>query len=70
MGVYQGVSSAALAATTPTQPSPMIMAPGGEMSRMAADMSGMAAQAQAAESGMALNDSESFFDKLMRQIQE
>ncbi|MBA0049348.1 PPE family protein, partial [Mycobacteroides sp. LB1] len=48
----------------------MIMAPGGEMSRMAADMSGMAAQAQAAESGTALDSSESFFDKLMRQIQE
>ncbi|WP_064631337.1 PPE domain-containing protein [Mycobacteroides immunogenum] len=70
MGIYQGVSTAAVAAVAPTQPSPMIMAPGGEMSRMAADMSGMAAQAQASESGMALNDSESFFEKLMRQIQE
>ncbi|WP_207557582.1 PPE domain-containing protein, partial [Mycobacteroides abscessus] len=70
MGVYQGVSTAAVASVAPTPPAPTIMAPGGEMSRMAADMSGMAAQAQAAESGMALNDSESFFDKLMRQIQE
>lgn len=70
MSAYQGVSSTALAATAPTEPSPMIMAPGGEMSRMAADMSGVAAQAHAAESGTALDDSESFFDKLMRQIQE
>ncbi|OHU28986.1 PPE family protein [Mycobacteroides franklinii] len=70
MGIYQGVSTAAVTAVAPTQPAPMIMAPGGEMSRMAADMSGMAAQAQAAESGTALDDSESFFDKLMRQIQE
>ncbi|WP_078326297.1 PPE domain-containing protein [Mycobacteroides salmoniphilum] len=70
MGVYQGVSTAAVMSVPPTQPSPMIMAPGGEMSRMAADMSGMAAQAQAAESGTALDDSESFFEKLMRQIQE
>ncbi|MUM17547.1 PPE family protein [Mycobacterium sp. CBMA271] len=70
MGVYQGVSTAAVMSVPPTQPSPMIMAPGGEMSRMAADMSGMAAQAQAAESGTALDSSESFFQKLMRQIQE
>ncbi|TDZ90358.1 putative PPE family protein PPE47/PPE48 [Mycobacteroides salmoniphilum] len=70
MGIYQGVSTAAVMSVPPTQPSPMIMAPGGEMSRMAADMSGMAAQAQAAESGTALDDSESFFEKLMRQIQE
>ncbi|WP_078312350.1 MULTISPECIES: PPE family protein, partial [unclassified Mycobacterium] len=70
MGIYQGVSTAAVMSVAPTQPAPMIMAPGGEMSRMAADMSGMAAQAQAAESGTALDDSESFFEKLMRQIQE
>ncbi|WP_109410507.1 PPE domain-containing protein, partial [Mycobacteroides saopaulense] len=70
MSIYQGVSSTALAAAAPTEPSPMIMAPGGEMSRMAADMTGMAAQAQAAESGTALDNSESFFEKLMRQIQE
>ncbi|SLH85086.1 Probable PPE family protein [Mycobacteroides abscessus subsp. abscessus] len=66
MGVYQGVSSAALAATTPTQPSPMIMAPGGEMSRMSADMMSMAAQPQAAESGSALDSSNNIMDQLMR----
>ncbi|MGL5444662.1 MAG: PPE family protein, partial [[Mycobacterium] stephanolepidis] len=70
MGVYQGVSSTALAATAPAEPSPMIMAPGGEVTARMADMSGLAAQAQAAESGTALDDSESFFEKLMRQIQE
>ncbi len=66
MGVYQGVSSTALAATTPTQPSPIIMAPGGEMSRMSADMMSMAAQPQAAESGSALDSSNNIMDQLMR----
>ncbi|WP_134047742.1 PPE family protein [Mycobacteroides franklinii] len=66
MSVYQGVSSTALAATTPTQPSPMIMAPGGEMSRMSADMTSMAAQPQALESGTALDSSNNITDQLMR----
>ncbi|AMW19734.1 PPE family protein [Mycobacteroides chelonae] len=70
MGVYQGVSTAAVASVAPTTPAPMIMAPGGEVTSRMADMSGLAAQAQAAESGTALDDSESFFEKLMRQIQE
>ncbi|MFA4082719.1 PPE domain-containing protein [Mycobacteroides salmoniphilum] len=65
MGAYQGVSSAAVASAAPTTPSPLIMAPGGEMSRMAADMSGLAAQAQAAESGSALDSSNSVIDQLM-----
>lgn len=43
MGVYQGVSNAAVASAVPTTTSPLIMAPGGELSRMAADMSGFAA---------------------------
>jgi PPE-repeat protein len=66
MGVYQGVSSTALAATAPTEPSPMIMAPGGEMSRMSADMTSMAAQPQALESGTALDNSNNMIDQLMR----
>ncbi|WP_078285130.1 PPE family protein [Mycobacteroides chelonae] len=66
MGVYQGVSSTALAATAPTEPSPMIMAPGGEMSRMSADMTSMAAQPQALESGTALDNNNNMIDQLMR----
>ncbi|WP_078324149.1 PPE family protein [Mycobacteroides salmoniphilum] len=66
MSVYQGVSGAALAATAPTQPSPMIMAPGGEMSRMSADMMSMSAQPQALESGTALDNSNNMIDQLMR----
>ncbi|MGL5442853.1 MAG: PPE family protein, partial [[Mycobacterium] stephanolepidis] len=50
MGVYQGVSSTAVASAPPATPSPPIMEPAGLMLRMA-DMSGLAAQAQAAESG-------------------
>ncbi|OHT78452.1 PPE family protein, partial [Mycobacteroides saopaulense] len=66
MSIYQGVSTAAVASVAPTQPTPMIMAPGGEMSRMAADMTGMAAQAQALESGTALDNSNNMIDQLMR----
>ncbi|MGH3726656.1 MAG: PPE domain-containing protein [Mycobacterium sp.] len=65
MGVYQGVSSVAVTSVAPTTPSPLIMAPGGEMARMAADSSGLAAQAQAAESGSALDSSDSVIDQLM-----
>lgn len=65
MGVYQGVSSAAVAAAAPTTPSPLIMAPGGEISARSADLSGLAAQAQAAESGSALDSSNSVIDQLM-----
>ncbi|MBA0049349.1 PPE family protein, partial [Mycobacteroides sp. LB1] len=44
----------------------MIMAPGGEMSRMSADMTSMAAQPQALESGTALDNSNNIIDQLMR----
>ncbi|WP_195166050.1 PPE domain-containing protein [Mycobacteroides abscessus] len=66
MGVYQGVSTAAVASVAPTPPAPTIMAPGGEMSRMSADMMSMAAQPQAAESGSALDSSNNIMDQLMR----
>ncbi|MBN7560773.1 PPE domain-containing protein [Mycobacteroides abscessus] len=65
MGVYQGVSSTAVAAAAPTTTSPLIMPPGSELSRMAADMSGFAAQAQATESGSALDSSNSVIDQLL-----
>lgn len=64
MGVYQGVSSAAVASAPPATPSPPIMEPAGAMLRMA-DMSGLAAQAQAAEAGSALDSSNSVIDQLM-----
>lgn len=65
MDVYQGVSSTAVASAAPATPAPLIMAPGGEMSRLAADMSGLAAQAQASESGSALDNSNSVIDQLL-----
>lgn len=66
MSVYQGVSTAAVAASPTTQPAPMIMAPGGEVARMAGDMTGLAAQAQATESGSSLDSSNSLIDQLLK----
>jgi len=56
MSAYQAVSSAALAATPASTPAPFVLIPGvGEAGRAAADLMNSAAQAQAAESGAALN---------------
>jgi PPE-repeat protein len=65
MGTYQAVSGAALAATPTTQPAPFVLTPGvGEAGRAAADVSQMGVQAQAAESGSALNSSNAITDFL------
>ncbi len=56
MSAYQAVSGAALAATPASAPAPFVLIPGvGEAGRAAADLMNSAAQAQAAESGAALN---------------
>ncbi|MCP3811296.1 PPE domain-containing protein [Mycolicibacterium septicum] len=65
MEIYQGVSSAAVASIAPTPAPAPIMAPGGEISGMAADRSGLAAQAQAGNSGSALESSNDIADQLM-----
>lgn len=65
MDVYQGISSTIVTSIAPTTPPPPIMAPGAEMSRIAADTSELATQAQAAESGSALDSSNSVTDQLM-----
>jgi PPE-repeat protein len=60
MSTYQAVSGAALAATPTTSPAPFVLTPGvGEAGRAAADVSQMGVQAQAADSGTALNVSDS-----------
>jgi PPE-repeat protein len=70
MGTYQAVSRAALAATPTTQPSPFLLTPGvGEAARASADVSQMGVQAQAAESGSALNSSNAITDFLEAYIQ-
>jgi PPE-repeat protein len=70
MGTYQAVSGAALAATPTTQPAPFLLAPGaGEAGRASADVSQMGVQAQAAESGSALNSSNAITDFLEAYIQ-
>jgi PPE-repeat protein len=60
MSTYQAVSGAALAATPTTQPAPFVLTPGvGEAGRAMADVSQAGVQAQAADSGTALNISDS-----------
>ena len=59
MSVYQGVSSAALTATPATAPAPLLLAPGvGEAGTSAASAQQTMAQATAADSGQALNNSD------------
>lgn len=65
MSTYQAVSTAALAATPTTSPAPFVLTPGvGEAGRAAADVSQLAAQPQAADSGAALNFSDSIANLL------
>jgi PPE-repeat protein len=60
MSTYQAVSGAALAATPTTQSAPFVLTPGvGDAGRAMADVSQAGAQAQAANSGTALNISDS-----------
>ncbi len=60
MATYQAVSGAALAATPTSTPAPFMLTPGvGEAGRAAADVSQMGVQAQAADSGSALNAADS-----------
>lgn len=59
MSTYQAVAGAALAAIPTTSPAPLLVAPGvGEAGQAMASMQGVGAQAQAAESGSALNISD------------
>ncbi|WP_263994046.1 PPE family protein, partial [Mycolicibacterium fallax] len=51
MAGYDAVASSMVAATPPTTPAPMVMAPGGEVAALAAAPSQAAAAAQAGESG-------------------
>jgi PPE-repeat protein len=70
MATYQAVSGAALAATPTTSPAPFLLTPGvGEAGRAAADVSQMGAQAQAADSGSALNTSDSISDVISQLLQ-
>lgn len=65
MATYEAFSTAALAAAPLTSPAPPIMAPGvGETGRAVADATQSAAQAQAAESGGALDISSIITDLL------
>lgn len=70
MATYQAVSGAALAATPTTSPAPFVLTPGvGEAGRAAADVSQMGVQAQAADSGSALNISDSISQLLGQLLQ-
>ena len=58
MSTYEAVSGAALAATPTTPPAPFVVTPGAEAARAMADTTQAGVQAQAAESGAALNNSD------------
>ncbi|MGH3674824.1 MAG: PPE family protein [Mycobacterium sp.] len=65
MSTYQAVSGAALAATPTTPPAPFLLTPGvGEAGSAAASTQQLGAQAQATESGSALNSSNIISDLL------
>lgn len=70
MTLYQTTTTASVAAMPATQPSPMIMAPGGEMSRMAADATNSAAQLQAADSGNGMDNSNNIIDELAKLLRQ
>ena len=70
MATYQAVSGAALATTPTTSPAPFVLTPGvGEAGRAAADVSQMGVQAQAADSGSALNISDSISNIISQLLQ-
>jgi len=70
MSTYQAVSGAALAATPTTQPAPFVLTPGvGEAGRAMADVSQAGAQAQAADSGTALNSADALSNIINQLLQ-
>lgn len=70
MEIYQGLSGAAVMSLGSAVSPPLIMAPGGAMSQMSANVSGLMALAQAAQSGSALDNSNSIADQLQNFLRD